>query len=115
MHGIDVLKTLRGHSDPRLASMPIMVVSALVLDREKQECALAGADGFITKPVKLNLLRKEIRGLWDSGRLRKGGKTEGGVEDEEGKEEKGEVDGGEQGVVEEAEVQAKEGMTLDDA
>jgi len=114
MHGIDVLKTLRGHSDPRLASMPIVVVSALVLDREKQECALAGADGFITKPVKLNLLRKEIRGLWDSGRLRKGGKR-GDEEEEEGKEDNGKVGGGGHGWVVEEEVQAKEGMTLDDS
>ncbi|TFJ87580.1 hypothetical protein NSK_000931 [Nannochloropsis salina CCMP1776] len=71
MHGIDVLKTLRKDADPLLAAMPIVVVSALVLDREKQECAQAGADGFITKPVKLGLLRQEIRSLWDSGRLRR--------------------------------------------
>jgi CheY-like chemotaxis protein len=117
MHGIDVLKTLRKHADPLLASMPIVVVSALVLDREKKECALAGADGFITKPVKLNLLRKEIRGLWDSGRLRNSGEggREGEEEEEEEEEEKEEEEeegkeGGEEVVVE-----GKEGVVSDGA
>ena len=84
MHGIDVLKTLRAHSNQSLATMPIVVVSALVLDKEKQECASAGADGFITKPVKLHTLRKEIRALSDAGRLRKGAGEEEGKEKEEG-------------------------------
>jgi signal transduction histidine kinase len=71
MHGIDVLKAIRADADPGLAALPVVVVSALALDREKQECALAGADGFITKPVKLSLLRRELRRLWETGRLRR--------------------------------------------
>ncbi len=76
MHGIDVLRTLRSHPDPAVTALPVVVVSALALDREKQECALAGADGFITKPVKLSLLRQELRRLWASGRVRPRGAGE---------------------------------------
>ena len=71
MHGIDVLRALRAHPDARLAGLPVVVVSALALDREKQECVLAGADGFVCELVRSSDLRAELRRLWEAGRLQR--------------------------------------------
>ena len=69
MHGLEVLRALRGHADARRAALPVVVVSALALDNEKEECARAGADGFVSKPIRLPVLREELRRLRASGRL----------------------------------------------
>ena len=47
MNGLDVLKKLREQSDT--ANIPVIVLTALIQDREKLESITRGADGYIVK------------------------------------------------------------------
>ena len=52
MHGIDVLNALR--SDPQTADTPIVVVSADANPRQIQRLRAAGAQDYMTKPLKVS-------------------------------------------------------------
>jgi two-component system cell cycle response regulator DivK len=55
MNGIDALKALR--ADPATAAIPIVAITASVMQTDRQQIVGAGFDGFIEKPVNLkNLL-----------------------------------------------------------
>ena len=55
MSGIDALKALR--ADPQTAAIPVVAITASVMQTDRQQIVGAGFDGFIEKPVNLkNLL-----------------------------------------------------------
>jgi two-component system cell cycle response regulator DivK len=55
MSGIDALKALR--ADPATAAIPVVAITASVMQTDRQQIVRAGFDGFIEKPVNLkNLL-----------------------------------------------------------
>jgi two-component system, cell cycle response regulator DivK len=55
MNGIDALKALR--ADPATAGIPVVAITASVMQTDRQQIVGAGFDGFIEKPVNLkNLL-----------------------------------------------------------
>ena len=55
MSGIDALKALR--ADPVTAAIPVVAITASVMQHDRQQIVRAGFDGFIEKPVNLkNLL-----------------------------------------------------------
>jgi two-component system cell cycle response regulator DivK len=64
MSGIDALKALR--ADPATAAIPVVAITASVMQQDRQEIMRAGFDGFIEKPVNLkNLLdtvQKAVKG-----------------------------------------------------
>ena len=64
MSGIDALKVLR--ADPVTAGIPVVAITASVMQQDRQEIMRAGFDGFIEKPVNLkNLLdtvQKAVKG-----------------------------------------------------
>ena len=57
MSGIEALKALR--ADPATAALPVVAVTASVMQQDRQEIMRAGFDGFIEKPINL-------RGLLDT-------------------------------------------------
>jgi CheY-like chemotaxis protein/ribonuclease BN (tRNA processing enzyme) len=61
--GMDVCKTVRSESDPRLRDTPIIVLTGL---RQKETDLVAaftaGATDYLTKPIKPTLVRSRIRG-----------------------------------------------------
>jgi len=57
MNGIDALKALR--AEPATAAIPVVAITASVMQQDRQEIMRAGFDGFIEKPINL-------RGLLDS-------------------------------------------------
>jgi CheY-like chemotaxis protein len=57
--GVQVLETMK--RDPKLSSIPVVVLSAAVRERP------AGAAAFLRKPIPLQKLFDTIRGFVDSG------------------------------------------------
>ena len=57
MGGIAALKALR--ADPATAALPVVAITASVMQQDRQEIMRAGFDGFIEKPISL-------RGLLDT-------------------------------------------------
>lgn len=47
--------------DPFTRDIPLLGVSAQAMAEDKIHCLSAGADGFVTKPVEMSTLRKEVR------------------------------------------------------
>jgi adenylate cyclase len=61
MSGLQVLQRLR--ADPRLAMLPIVLVTALDPERERVNGLQAGADDFLSKPVDGSELLARVRSL----------------------------------------------------
>ena len=57
MSGIEALKALR--AEPAIAALPVVAITASVMQQDRQEILRAGFDGFIEKPINL-------RGLLDT-------------------------------------------------
>jgi two-component system cell cycle response regulator DivK len=57
MGGIEALKALR--ANPATAALPVVAITASVMQQDRQEIMRAGFDGFIEKPISL-------RGLLDA-------------------------------------------------
>ncbi len=58
--GIDVIRRVRSHPAPRVASLPIIAVTALAMDDDRDRCLAAGANVYLSKPVQLSVLLKMI-------------------------------------------------------
>lgn len=62
MSGFNVCQTLK--SDPRLASIPVLLISAAFVAAEDRVRALdAGADGYLTHPIDRTVLAATVRSL----------------------------------------------------
>jgi two-component system cell cycle response regulator DivK len=51
MSGIDAIKALR--AEPATASIPVVAITASVMQQDRQQIMSAGFDGFIEKPINL--------------------------------------------------------------
>ena len=60
MNGIDALKALR--ADAATASIPVVAITASVMQQDRQQIVSAGFDGFIEKPVNLKNLLETVQG-----------------------------------------------------
>jgi two-component system cell cycle response regulator DivK len=58
--GFDLLSQIRAHSDPDVASSPVLMMSA---EDYRLESRRAGADGFLLKPFDLPTLSEAIRNI----------------------------------------------------
>lgn len=59
--GLTLIRRIR--SNPRGADIPTIVVSALVLARERAAACQAGADAFLAKPFSFHELRSTIQAV----------------------------------------------------
>jgi CheY-like chemotaxis protein/signal transduction histidine kinase len=59
MDGLEAISRIRQH--PQLAKIPIVALTALVMDGDRDKCLKAGADDYLTKPVKLKQLNQTIQ------------------------------------------------------
>jgi len=60
MGGLAATRKIRKSSDPKISPLPIIAITASVLDRDVQECKDAGMDDFIAKPFTYNNLVSTI-------------------------------------------------------
>ncbi|MBW7881154.1 MAG: PAS domain S-box protein [Caldilineaceae bacterium] len=68
--GLEAIERIRGLEDPRLASIPIIALTALALPGDRERCLAAGADDYLAKPVTAKSLVETIqRHLASHGRL----------------------------------------------
>ncbi len=58
--GAQVCERVRGHGDPAVASLPIILLTAHSGEEHELECLAAGADDFATKPVNVAILKARI-------------------------------------------------------
>lgn len=61
LDGFEVMRRLRSSEDARIANLPIIVLTALAMKGDRERCLAAGADDYLSKPVKLNQLDIAIK------------------------------------------------------
>jgi len=64
MNGIEALKALR--AEPATAAIPVVAITASVMQQDRKQIMSAGFNGFIEKPINL-------RGLLDTVKQALGG------------------------------------------
>lgn len=60
MCGEDVCKAIRGHDDPAIASIPIVMFTSKSGDADRVIGHVIGANGYLTKPCSPNTILKEL-------------------------------------------------------
>ncbi len=61
--GLEVIRYLRKHQDPSIASIPVIAVTALAMTGDREKCLAAGANDYMSKPVALMELKQSIQNL----------------------------------------------------
>ena len=61
MDGLEAIRRLR--KDHRFADTPMIAITALAMPGDRERCLEAGANDYMSKPVKLKLLKKTIEDL----------------------------------------------------
>jgi CheY-like chemotaxis protein/anti-sigma regulatory factor (Ser/Thr protein kinase) len=54
--GLEAIRRLRLFSDPRLASVPVIAITALAMPGDRERCLQAGANEYLSKPIHLKEL-----------------------------------------------------------
>ena len=68
MDGLEAIQRIRKDSDRTLANIPIIALTALAMISDKQKCLEAGANDYLTKPVKLSQLTSTIQQILAQGK-----------------------------------------------
>ena len=63
MTGIDLLKNVR--SDPELAALPVLMVTAEAKKEQIVEAAQAGVNGYVVKPFTAGVLEEKIAKIFE--------------------------------------------------
>jgi len=61
MDGLTAIELIR--SNPETANIPIIALTALAMSGDREKCIEAGANEYITKPVRLRNLSNSIQEL----------------------------------------------------
>ncbi len=59
MDGLEAISQIR--QNPQMVNIPIVALTALVMEGDRDRCLRAGANDYLTKPVKLKQLNQTIR------------------------------------------------------
>ena len=61
MDGIEATQKIR--QDPELARTPIIALTALAMEGDADRCLAAGANAYVTKPIRLKQLTTLMQGF----------------------------------------------------
>jgi CheY-like chemotaxis protein len=64
MDGLEEIARIREHAE--LSGTPIIALTVLALEGDREKCLAAGANEYLTKPVKLRQLNETIQQFLDS-------------------------------------------------
>ncbi|HLO47037.1 MAG TPA: PAS domain S-box protein, partial [Kamptonema sp.] len=67
MDGLEAMRQMR--RDPNLVEIPIVALTALAMSGDREKCLAAGANDYMTKPIKLKQLATMIQELLEPGKL----------------------------------------------
>ena len=59
MDGLEATKQIR--LDPNLINIPIIALTALAMEGDREKCLAVGANEYLAKPIKLRQLNATIR------------------------------------------------------
>ena len=60
MDGLEATRAIRREETSRGGHVPIVAMTASALRGDRERCIEAGMDGYVTKPIQVDLLRREI-------------------------------------------------------
>ena len=63
LDGMSTLKTLRNLTNPALANIPVIMVTAHAMTGDRERFLAAGANGYVSKPIGFEALEDEIQRL----------------------------------------------------
>jgi CheY-like chemotaxis protein/anti-sigma regulatory factor (Ser/Thr protein kinase) len=63
MDGLEAIHRIRANPDSMIATIPIIAVTALAMPGDRERCLAAGANDYLTKPVKLMELATILKQL----------------------------------------------------
>ena len=63
MNGIDVLEAIRAMKDPGISNLPVVALTANVINGAREMFMEAGFDDFISKPIEIERLEKSLKTL----------------------------------------------------
>jgi CheY-like chemotaxis protein len=61
--GLETIRRIRSHTDPKVAATPVIAVTALAMPNDRELCLRAGANEYMSKPLKLKELVTCIQNL----------------------------------------------------
>lgn len=61
MDGLEAIRQIRQMSNPALGHIPIIALTALAMKGDRDRCIAAGANQYMSKPVKLRELVTQIQ------------------------------------------------------
>lgn len=67
MDGYEATREIRSLEDKSLASIPILAMTANAFTEDREAAIESGMDGFISKPIDMSALVKELRRVFDKG------------------------------------------------
>ena len=62
MNRYEATRRIRGLSDPELAQIPIVAMTANAFDEDRKRCLEAGMNGHVGKPIDVNVLFRTLSG-----------------------------------------------------
>lgn len=65
LDGYAVLRQIRGN--PRFASLRVLAVTAYAMQGNREQVLAAGFDGYLSKPIDMSSLMKEIQQFLEAG------------------------------------------------
>ena len=63
MDGLEAIRQIRAMEDPRMQQVPIIAVTALAMPHDEEKCLQAGANRYLSKPVRLTKLIETLKAL----------------------------------------------------
>jgi CheY-like chemotaxis protein len=66
MGGMETIQRIRSHENPAIAATPVIAITALAMPADRERCLQAGANEYMSKPLKLEELILSMQKLLEA-------------------------------------------------